>query len=84
MAERLDWQSPRFLDMARGLDLPTLAQEFLCLNDAYQAGYRHAMADISQSALARRERLATFARPWGLRFPRGSGDSQLDAAWSLG
>ncbi|WP_220792450.1 transcriptional regulator domain-containing protein [Gluconacetobacter diazotrophicus] len=84
MAERPDWNSPRFLDIARGLDLPALAQEFLCLNDAYQTGYRAAMADISAPVQSRRERLATFARPWGLRFPCRPGDPQLDTAGSVG
>ncbi|NVN10057.1 transcriptional regulator domain-containing protein [Nguyenibacter vanlangensis] len=69
MDTRLDWYAPGFLDRALSLDLPEFAQEFLSLNDHYVRGYQALMSHHVTDAAARQRDLATFARPWGLRFP---------------
>ncbi|WP_408870906.1 transcriptional regulator domain-containing protein [Gluconacetobacter azotocaptans] len=70
MEKRLDWNSPEFLGRAMSLDLPDFAQEFLSLNEDYVRGYQSLMNLSMPDAAARHRNLATFARPWGLRFPR--------------
>jgi len=69
MKTRLDWYAPGFLDKALSLDLSQFAQEFLSLNDDYVRGYQALVSQDDTDATARQRNFATFARPWGLRFP---------------